>query len=196
MFKKILFTILFIVIFYHEVAFSHSFTGMKGYYDGISHPVIGLDHFLAMISVGIISAQIGGKAIWTVPSTFVFIMIIGGVFGVYLSGIEHVIIEYVIILSVILLGLGIAVQGKLTVFITLIFVGIFGFCHGIAHGLEMPNAANPLYFALGFATGTTTLHLFGVGIGYYAIKTKITSFLLRFTGFLFSVYGVYLIFSI
>ena len=78
----------------------------------------------------------------------------------------------------------------------MIFVGIFGFCHGTAHGLEMPNAANPLYFALGFVTGTTILHLFGVGIGYYSIKTNLTSLLLRLTGIIFSIYGVYLIFSI
>ncbi|MEO7385540.1 MAG: HupE/UreJ family protein, partial [Gammaproteobacteria bacterium] len=36
---------------------------------GLAHPVLGIDHFLAMISVGILSAQIGGRAIWTVPCT-------------------------------------------------------------------------------------------------------------------------------
>ena len=46
-----------------SVANAHTFTGMIGYYDGISHPVLGFDHFLAMVSVGIISAQIGGRAI-------------------------------------------------------------------------------------------------------------------------------------
>ena len=50
---------------------------MVGFFDGISHPVLGFDHFLAMVSVGIISAQIGARAIWTIPTTFVFIMIIG-----------------------------------------------------------------------------------------------------------------------
>ena len=36
---------------------AHSFTGRIGFYDGLSHPVLGLDHFLAMLSVGIVSAQ-------------------------------------------------------------------------------------------------------------------------------------------
>ena len=58
---------------------AHTFTGMVGYYDGLSHPVLGLDHFLAMVSVGIISAQIGGRAIWSVTSTFVSFMLLGGV---------------------------------------------------------------------------------------------------------------------
>ena len=61
---------------------AHTFTGMIGFYDGLSHPVLGTDHFLAMVSVGIVSAQIGGRAIWTVPSTFVGVMIIGGILGI------------------------------------------------------------------------------------------------------------------
>ena len=55
---------------------------MVGFYDGLSHPVLGLDHFLAMVSVGIISAKIGGRAIWTVPAIFVCLMIIGGILGI------------------------------------------------------------------------------------------------------------------
>ena len=74
------------IIFLIFIAFSlpvnaHTFTGMIGFYDGLSHPVLGADHFLAMVCVGIVSAQIGGRAIWIVPSTFVLIMIIGGIIG-------------------------------------------------------------------------------------------------------------------
>ena len=41
-----------------------------------------MDHFLAMVSVGIVSAQIGGRAIWRVPAMFVTFMIIGGAIGI------------------------------------------------------------------------------------------------------------------
>ena len=41
-----------------------------GFLAGLVHPVLGYDHFLAMLSVGILSAQIGGRAIWTVPAAF------------------------------------------------------------------------------------------------------------------------------
>ena len=57
--------------------YAHTFTGMNGFYDGLSHPVLGLDHFLAMVCVGVVSSQIGGRAIWTVPSLFVLFMIVG-----------------------------------------------------------------------------------------------------------------------
>ena len=200
MFKnKILLITTSFVLFYSEIAYSHSFEGMNGFYDGLSHPVLGLDHFLAMVSVGIISAQIGGRAMWTVPATFVCIMILGGIVGIFaeinkgignetlaLSEIDSVnyfadyiyfLIEIGIILSVILLGLVIAINKKISSYLIFIFVGVFGFCHGTAHGLEMPWASNPILFAFGFATGTATLHLFGVGIGYFALKTFFSSIL-------------------
>ena len=80
-------------------------------------------------------------------------------------------------------------------FIT-IFVGIFGLFHGTAHGIEMPKAANPFFFVLGFVSGTTTLHLFGVGIGYFSIKTTLSYFLLQLSGLIFAFYGNYLLYKL
>ena len=172
---------------------AHSFLGRIGFYDGLSHPVLGLDHFLAMVSVGIVSAQIGGKAIWTVPATFVSIMTIGGLFGFFLIVDEFFFVEVGIVFSVILLGFGISIEKKIPVNLIMIFVGIFGLFHGIAHGIEVPAAANPLLFVLGFICGTTALHIFGVGIGYFSIKTSASLILLRLTGILFGIYGIYLL---
>ena len=181
------------LLVYPFPSFAHNYTGMVGFYDGISHPVLGLDHFLAMISVGIVSAQIGGKAIWTVPTTFVFIMTIGGLLGFFLIIYEYFFIEVGIILSVILLGFGISIEKKIPTKLIIVFVGVFGLFHGTAHGIEVPAAANPLLFVLGFICGTSALHIFGVGIGYFSIKTAISSILLRLTGILFAIYGKYLL---
>jgi len=216
--QNFFFYILFSLVLFSIPADAHTFSGMIGFYDGLSHPVLGVDHFLAMVSVGIISAQMGGKAIWTVPLTFVGVMVIGGTLGIaaeinkglddqaislseidsvnYFADYVYVLIEIGIILSVILLGLAIAINKKISDYLVFIFVGIFGFCHGTAHGLEMPWASNPILFALGFASGTATLHLFGVGIGYFALKTFFSSILLRTVGILCAVYGSYLIFTI
>ena len=213
----LIFTLFFFyLVFFSFPANAHTFTGMVGFYDGLSHPVLGIDHFLAMVSVGIVSSQIGGRAIWTVPATFVGVMIVGGIIGIaaeinkgfddqvislseagslnYFADYIYTIIEFGIVLSVILLGLAIAIEKKLSVGITMIFVGFFGLCHGAAHGLEMPWAANPVLFASGFASGTATLHLFGVGIGYFFIRSTISSILLRLIGFVCALYGIYLFF--
>ena len=100
------------LIFFTSAVHAHTFTGMVGFYDGLSHPVLGIDHFLAMVSVGIVSAQIGGRAIWTIPATFVLMMIIGGTIGmlieVFFFNLEEsafIVVEYGIVFSVILLGL-------------------------------------------------------------------------------------------
>ena len=71
------------------------------------------------------------------------------------------------------------------------FVGLFGFFHGSAHGLEMPWAANPLLYALGFATGTATLHIFGVLIGYFLKQSNISKILLKIIGLCFAGIGIY-----
>ena len=181
------------LLVYPLPALAHSFTGRVGFYDGMSHPVLGLDHFLAMISVGIVSAQIGGKAIWTVPATFVSIMTIGGLFGFFLIVYEFFFVEVGIVFSVILLGFTISIDKKIPKKVIIFFVGIFGFFHGTAHGLEVPAAANPLLFVLGFICGTTALHIFGVAIGYFSIKTAVSSVLLRLTGISFATYGIYLL---
>ena len=177
--------------------YAHTFTGMNGFYDGLSHPVLGLDHFLAMVCVGVVSSQIGGRAIWTVPSVFVMFMIIGGAAGLFIEILAYTLsqtIEWGIILSVIFLGLSIAIEKKLPVNIIMITVAFFGSFHGLAHGIEMPWAVNPLLFALGFSSGTAALHLFGVGIGLLLIKNIFLNTILRALGFSCALFGFYLIF--
>ena len=130
-------------VFFTSGVHAHTFTGMVGFYDGLSHPVLGIDHFLAMVSVGIVSAQIGGRAIWTIPATFVLMMIIGGTIGmlieVFFFNLEEsafIVVEYGIVFSVILLGLAIAIEKKIATNIIMFFICIFGMCHGLAHGME------------------------------------------------------------
>tara|TARA_B100001029_G_scaffold93097_1_gene76352 strand:+ start:335 stop:976 length:642 start_codon:yes stop_codon:yes gene_type:complete len=212
---KLIFTSL-LFLFLSNSLYAHTFTGKIGFLDGISHPVLGFDHFLAMVSVGIISSQFGKRLIWTIPSVFVLIMIIGGIFGIsfefytkenfqnmdnneviqifHFARYINSAVEYGIIFSVIFLGGCIAIEKKLPVKIIMAFVAFFGFCHGVAHGLEMPWAVNPLLFGLGFSTGTAILHIFGVIIGYFSIKSSISSLILRFLGMMISFYGIYLIF--
>lgn len=130
---------------------------------GITHPVLGLDHLLAMVSVGIVSAQIGGRAIWTVPATFVGIMALGGLLGWIDIGLSA--IEVGIAFSVLALGTAIALDKTVPLVAAMCAVAVFAIFHGYAHGAEMPAVARPTTYALGFMTGTALLHLSGVLIG-------------------------------
>jgi len=176
---------------------AHTFTGMNGFYDGLSHPVVGLDHFLAMVCVGVVSSQIGGRAIWTVPSLFVLFMILGGAAGLFIELLAVTfseIIEWGIIFSVIFLGLSVAIEKKLPTKIIMIAVVFFGSFHGLAHGIEMPWAANPILFALGFSIGTAAIHLLGVGFGLILIKNNILNIILRILGLGCAFFGFILMF--
>jgi urease accessory protein len=159
-----------------------------GFLAGLIHPVLGYDHFLAMLSVGILSAQIGGKAIWTVPATFVGVMALGGALGLIGSGFQYV--ELGIALSLIILGIVIAAERRLAIGVAMTAVGIFATFHGYAHGTEVPETAQPFLYALGFLTGTALIHILGLIIGDIARHYERGKMILRAGGTLVSLTGI------
>jgi urease accessory protein len=158
------------------------------------HPVLGYDHLLAMLSVGILSAQIGGRAIWTVPATFVGVMAVGGALGLINIGLGG--IELGIAISVVLLGSIIAAERTLPVRLAMVGVGIFAIFHGYAHGTEMPTLAEPILYALGFMTGTALIHIAGVVIGDISSRYERGKMILRVGGGLIALIGFLFIFGV
>lgn len=156
---------------------------------GLLHPVLGPDHFLAMVSVGILSAQMGGRAIWTVPATFVAVMALGGLAG--WLGLPLTSIEAGIAFSVLALGAAIAAERRIPVVVAMVFVGTFAIFHGYAHGAEMPEVATPVTYALGFISGTAGLHLAGVVIGDISQHYATGKVVLRAAGGLIAAVGAY-----
>lgn len=164
-----------------------------GFLSGLVHPVLGYDHLLAMLSVGILSAQIGGRAIWTVPSTFVSVMAIGGMLGLIDIGLNAT--ELGIAVSLILLGSIIAAERRLPVRLAMAGVGFFAIFHGYAHGTEMPTTAEPLLYAFGFLTGTALIHIAGVLIGDIAKHYERGKIILRVGGGLIAIIGAMFVFG-
>ncbi|QQO85307.1 HupE/UreJ family protein [Shewanella algae] len=142
---------------------AHELHADGGFWDGFNHPVLGFDHLLAMLSVGILSTQLGRSAIWSVPLAFLFFMTLGAVAGMSLMPIPFV--ESGIALSVLLLGLAIALNREMPISFAMAFVGVFALFHGHAHGVEMPELARPSIYAMGFLLGTAAIHVAGVIIG-------------------------------
>ncbi|SEH70891.1 urease accessory protein [Rhizobium tibeticum] len=154
-----------------SLAFAHTGVGQTvGFLHGFSHPVSGLDHMLAMVLVGLIAWQIGGRALWLVPLTFVLVMAIGGALG--MMGIAVPFVEAGIALSVIVLGAVVALGIQAPVAIAAGLVGLFAIFHGHAHGSEMPAAAGGVAYAAGFMLATAALHLAGIGLGYLIGKVS------------------------
>lgn len=146
------------------VGLAHEVTDMgRGFLSGFMHPLLGLDHVLAMIAVGIWGAQLGRPAIWMLPVNFPLVMAFGGVLGVV--GVPLPGVEVGIALSALVLGVLVAMQVRIGLPVAMAVVAVFGLCHGHAHGSEIPDAANPGTFALGFVLGTGLLHTVGILLG-------------------------------
>ena len=154
--------------------------GHTGFSEGLLHPVLGLDHLLAMLSVGILGARAGGRASWTVPASFVGVMLFGGLLG--MSGARLPAVEDGIAVSVVALGVCLAVEHKLPQLRAMILVSCFGLFHGLAHGTEIPDLATPVFYALGFIAGTAGLHAVGVLGGTVARRVPGGAGMLRFIG--------------
>ena len=182
----------FIICLFPSLAQAHILSGEGGFLSGLTHPVLGFDHFLAMLSVGILSAQMGGRAIWAVPLTFVSVMAIGAFIGINAIALPGV--EYGIALSVLILGFALAMEKKLVPIWAMICVGIFATFHGHAHGTEMPKIVSPAIYALGFLMGTAGIHLAGVLVGVVSGRTAKGSDLLRYVGAGISGVGVHIIY--
>lgn len=153
--------------FFPVAAHAHSEHDATSFLGGLMHPLNGPDHLLAMLSVGIISSLIGGRAIFWIPGAFVSCMLFGGILGV--TGVDLPHVETGIALSVLVLGAAIALPFRVPVWLTAIMVGFFGTLHGNAHGVEMPQAAAPVFYSFGFVVSTTIVHLIGVGIGFIPV---------------------------
>lgn len=161
--------ILMFVALIPEVASAHYVGGvLGGFQSGFTHPIVGTDHLLAMLAVGIWGAQMGGRSVWTLPVTFPLIMAAGGVLG--MSGITLPHVELGIAISVFILGLAIAFAWRAPESIALLLIAVFAIFHGYAHGLELPQAIDPGSYAMGFVVATGLIHVVGIGIGLLLSK--------------------------
>lgn len=186
LFLAILFAICLIPI----SALAHTGVGVTtGFGSGFSHPIGGADHLLAMVAVGLWAAQMGGRAIWVVPSVFVTVMILGGVLGV--SGVPVPYIEEGILVSVLIFGVLVAGAFHFSLSLSGLIVGIFAVFHGHAHGTEMPLAIGAVSYSLGFALATAFLHGVGIVAGVGVRKLKIEN-IVRFAGGAIALSGIYL----
>ena len=145
-------------------AFAHILGDQAGgFISGFEHPISGLDHIVAMVSVGLWGAQLGAPAIWLLPVTFPMVMAFGGMLG--LMGVPLPGTEIGIALSAIGLGAMVASEARPPLWVAAALVGFFAIFHGHAHGTELPPDESGVLYSIGFVVATGLLHLTGIGIG-------------------------------
>lgn len=150
-----------------SLALAHTGEGVAGgFMSGLAHPILGADHIVAMVAVGLWGAFLGAPAIWVLPIVFPLVMAFGAALGVL--GVPIPAVETGIASSAVVLGLLVLMAARLPLWLAGVIVGVFAIFHGYAHGVELPAAANPFAYGVGFVLATGCLHLVGIAFGLLA----------------------------
>jgi len=145
-------------------AAAHVGTGLRGgFLSGFEHPFNGIDHLLAMVSVGLWGAFLGRPLLYALPIVFPAMMAAGAVLGMFAFPMPPV--EIGVASSVLVLGGCIALAVSPPVWVASLIVALFAIFHGYAHGQELPSAADPVTYSAGFVVATGLLHVSGIGLG-------------------------------
>ncbi|WP_371125857.1 HupE/UreJ family protein [Bosea sp. (in: a-proteobacteria)] len=160
-------------------ALAHTGVGaVHGFGAGLLHPLFGVDHVLAMVAVGLWAGLTGGRARFAYPLAFVGMMVLSGLWG--MSGAALPGVEIGIAVSVVVLGLAIALRATPPLAAGAAACAIFAIFHGHAHGAELPQGSSGLGYALGFVLATAALH--GAGLALAGLLAARAPLLARVAG--------------
>ena len=160
--RQILLTVALLAVV--PLASAHEGGGIVGgFTSGFLHPLLGWDHVVAMVAVGLWGAFLGMPALWVLPVVFPLVMAFGGALGVL--GVPLPGVEIGIALSAMVLGVMVAGALRAPLWFAAVVIAAFAIFHGHAHGTELPQAVSPIAYCLGFVSATGLLHLGGIAFG-------------------------------
>ena len=169
-------------------ALAHPGHESASFIEGFGHPIGGADHLLAMLAVGLLAARRAGRACWALPVAFVLAMLAGA--GLGALGVALPAVETGIALSVLVLGLLIALVVKLPLSAAVPMVAAFALFHGHAHFTEMGHGTLWTYVT-GFAIATAALHAAGYALARSLPETPAAAWSKRVLGGLIAAAGVF-----
>ena len=143
-------------------AHSHS-----GFISGFVHPLFGLDHLAAMVSVGLwsaLAARSAGRDLLWGPVGFAAMLLVGAVLG--LQGVALPAVEPMIAASLLVTGLLVVSRLRVPGLVAALGVGVFAVFHGVAHGYELAGSASAWWTLAGMLTATVLLHSAGLAAGW------------------------------
>jgi urease accessory protein len=143
---------------------------VNDFYEGILHPLLGIDHLLVMFAVGLWAGLQHNKAAWLVPVGFLSAMSIGAFISQWL--LAPVLAEAVVMLSVLVLGVVIWRQVGCFLPVAMALVTVFALAHGYVHALEINATASALEYSLGFLLTTAVLQALGMLLGQTLVNAQ------------------------
>jgi urease accessory protein len=169
-------------------ALAHPGHESASFFSGFGHPIGGADHLLAVLAVGLLAARQAGRARWALPLAFVLAMLAGA--GLGALGVALPAVETGIAVSVLVLGLLIALVVKLPLTAAVPMLAVFALFHGHAHFTEMGHGSAGLHTA-GFALATAALHAAGYVLACSLPESGHAAIVRRALGVLIAVAGAF-----
>lgn len=147
-------------------ALAHTGAGTHfAFLGGLLHPLMGLDHMLTMVGVGLWAGLVGGRARWLWPLAFVTQMTLGAALA--MNGVSLPLVEASILASVIGVGAAVALGLEVPAVAGAAICAAFALAHGHAHGAELPAGASAFGYVAGFVAATASLHAAGIAVGMW-----------------------------
>ena len=133
----------------------------EGMLSGLGHPIIGLDHFAAVVAVGCIAAMHSAGAALVIA----FVSMMAGV-ALHLNGATVPAAEILVALSVIALGVLMLGRRQMSAISALVLFALVGLVHGYALGESIYGAEQtPLYaYLLGLAVIQSAIALVAMAV--------------------------------
>ena len=160
----------------------------EGFLSGIGHPVIGIDHLVFVVAIGLVAA-LSKKLGMVIPVASVAATAAGT--ALHLQSINLPVPELMISASVLVMGIFLAREKQVNLAIVTAIAAIAGIFHGYAYGESIVGAETT---ALGaYLLGFCSIQLLISAIAFYVarslIKTAKPCIWLRFAGFTISGIG-------
>jgi urease accessory protein len=148
-------------------------SGNSGFATGLTHPLGGVDHLLAMFAVGLLAYRMGRNYLWVLPIVFISSMLAGGLFA--RTRLEIPLTEQIVGVSAVILCILVAIAARVPALVCVGLVSAFAIFHGYAHVSEMAGASGLVSYMTGFTITTALLHALGIAVGVSLRITKVTS---------------------
>jgi urease accessory protein len=158
----VIFTGLFLIVSFPV----HAHTGVgtqHGLLDGLLHPLMGVDHLLVMLVIGLWAAMRGRRALWLLPGTFLMAMGMGATLR--FAGITVPAAESWVAFSVLAAGVLVWRNTPMSSVLAVVLVAVFALGHGYVHAVELTKGADVLAYSAGFLLTTALLHGLGITLG-------------------------------
>ena len=156
--------VIFIGLMLSLPAQAHTGTGaVHGFFDGLLHPLMGADHLLVMLAIGLWAAMRGGRALWLLPMTFLTVMGAGA--SLSLLGITITAAESWVAFSVLASGLLVWRNYRISSGLAVALTAVFALSHGYVHAAELQTGTDASTYASGFLLTTAMLHVLGLYVG-------------------------------